>query len=104
MLIVKLKLIFLQTTVISESNFMIQLYQLLQITSLILSLRKKEKLKVRQPLAKVLVPSMGKSFDEAILAIKTLVLNEVNVKVILKGISNSCKGVSRVCERSSTTY
>ena len=51
-----------------------------QITSLILSLRKKEKLKVRQPLAKVLVPSMGKSFDEAILAIKTLVLNEVNVK------------------------
>ncbi|MDG2343210.1 MAG: isoleucine--tRNA ligase [Flavobacteriales bacterium] len=51
-----------------------------QITSLVLSLRKKEKLKVRQPLSKVLVPSNGKDFDNAIADVSSLVLSEVNVK------------------------
>ena len=51
-----------------------------QITSLVLSLRKKEKLKVRQPLSRVLVPSNGKGFETAIADVSSLILSEVNVK------------------------
>ncbi len=64
-----------------------------EITSLVLSLRKKEKLKVRQPLSKVLIPSKGENFDLAISAISGLVLNEVNVKAleIIKADNNMLK-------------
>ncbi|MBM78017.1 MAG: isoleucine--tRNA ligase [Crocinitomicaceae bacterium] len=64
-----------------------------EITSLILSLRKKEKLKVRQPLSKVLIPSLGEEFDVDVSAIKALVLNEVNVKdlAILEANNNLLK-------------
>ncbi len=64
-----------------------------EITSLVLSLRKKEKLKVRQPLSKVLIPSKGEDFDVAVASIKKLVLNEVNVKEleVLKADNNMLK-------------
>ena len=51
-----------------------------QISSLILSIRKKEKIKVRQPLSRVLIPSEEKEFEEAINQVKQLILSEVNVK------------------------
>ena len=50
------------------------------ITSMVLSLRKKEKLRVRQPLQKVLIPASGEKMKIQIKAIKDLVLSEVNVK------------------------
>jgi isoleucyl-tRNA synthetase len=50
------------------------------ITSMILSLRKKEKLRVRQPLQKVMIPAAGEKMKAQINAIKDLVLSEVNVK------------------------
>lgn len=55
--------------------------QLAQRTSsMILSLRKKEQIKVRQPLEKVLVPVTNKAFQQRMEAVKPLVLSEVNVK------------------------
>ena len=51
-----------------------------RLSSLILSIRKKEKIKVRQPLNRVLIPSEGADFEKAINEIKSLVLTEVNVK------------------------
>ena len=50
------------------------------ITSMVLSLRKKEKLRVRQPLQKVMIPASGEKMKAQINAIKDLVLSEVNVK------------------------
>jgi isoleucyl-tRNA synthetase len=49
-------------------------------TSLILSIRKKEKHRVRQPLAKVMVPILDKKFERQLRAVEGLILSEVNVK------------------------
>ncbi len=49
-------------------------------SSLILALRKKEKIRVRQPLQKIMVPALNKTFAENILHVKDLILSEVNVK------------------------
>ncbi|HPE75820.1 MAG TPA: DUF5915 domain-containing protein, partial [Draconibacterium sp.] len=51
-------------------------------SSMILALRRKEKLKVRQPLAKIIVPVLNKRFHEQFEAIKNIVLTEVNVKEV----------------------
>jgi len=50
------------------------------ITSMVLSLRKKEKLRVRQPLQKIMIPASDAKMKAQITAIKDLVLSEVNVK------------------------
>lgn len=50
------------------------------VSSLVLSLRKKEKLKVRQPLQKIMVPITNAVFQRQVEEIKELVLSEVNVK------------------------
>ena len=50
------------------------------ITSMVLSLRKKEKLRVRQPLQKIMIPASDVKMKAQINAIKDLVLSEVNVK------------------------
>ncbi len=50
------------------------------ITSLILSLRRKVNIKVRQPLSKVLIPSISPEFVEKVLSVKDIILTEVNVK------------------------
>ncbi len=51
-----------------------------QITSMVFSLRKKENIKVRQPLQKVMIPVLDKKTEAQILAIADLVKQEVNVK------------------------
>ncbi len=52
------------------------------ISSLVLSLRAKEKIKVRQPLQKIMIPVDNKAQKEEILAVADLIKHEVNVKEI----------------------
>jgi isoleucyl-tRNA synthetase len=53
-----------------------------RISSLVLSLRKKERLRVRQPLQKILLPVLNDTFQEQVEAVKNLILAEVNIKEI----------------------
>ena len=53
-----------------------------KISSLVLSLRKKQKLRVRQPLQKILLPVLNESFIDQVEKVKDLILHEVNVKEI----------------------
>ena len=50
------------------------------ITSLVLSLRRRANIKVRQPLLRIMVPAVDEHQREAIAAIRDLITNEVNVK------------------------
>ena len=50
------------------------------LTSMVFSLRKKENLRVRQPLQKMMVPVLNDKVKSQIEAVKELVLSEVNVK------------------------
>ncbi|MBK7147373.1 MAG: class I tRNA ligase family protein [Bacteroidetes bacterium] len=50
--------------------------------SLILSLRKKEKIKVRQPLSKVLIPVLNEKMKTQFSKVESYILSEVNVKAI----------------------
>ncbi|WP_166960471.1 isoleucine--tRNA ligase [Yeosuana marina] len=52
------------------------------ISSLVLSLRAKEKIKVRQPLQKIMIPVTSKQQKEEILAVSDLIKHEVNIKEI----------------------
>jgi len=49
-------------------------------SSLVLGLRKKESIRVRQPLQKIMVPALDKAFAQNIMHVKDLILSEVNVK------------------------
>ena len=51
-----------------------------QITSMVFSLRKKENIKVRQPLQKVMIPVLDEKTKSQILAVSDLIKQEVNVK------------------------
>jgi len=51
-------------------------------TSLILSIRKKERARVRQPLAKVMIPVLNEKFERQLRAVENLIVSEVNVKQI----------------------
>ncbi len=51
-----------------------------RISSLILSLRKRERLRVRQPLSRVMLPILDENFITQVEAVKTLILAETNVK------------------------
>jgi isoleucyl-tRNA synthetase len=51
-----------------------------RLSSLVLSVRKKEKIRVRQPIARVLVPVLNDSQREDVQAVEALVLAEVNAK------------------------
>lgn len=51
-----------------------------KLTSMVLSLRKKEKVKVRQPLQAILVPVLDEKFKRQLENVKDLILSEVNVK------------------------
>ncbi|HVN58494.1 MAG TPA: isoleucine--tRNA ligase [Bacteroidales bacterium] len=53
-----------------------------KISSMILGLRRKVNIKVRQPLAKILVPVTEESFRQRFEAVKNLILAEVNVKEV----------------------
>jgi isoleucyl-tRNA synthetase len=52
------------------------------VSSLVLSLRKKEMIKVRQPLQKIMIPVLDKVFKAEIEAVADLIMAEVNVKEI----------------------
>ncbi len=53
-----------------------------KLSSMILGLRRKVNIKVRQPLNKMMLPVLDPALREQVEAVKTLVLNEVNVKDI----------------------
>ena len=50
--------------------------------SLVLSLRKKEKIKVRQPLQKIMIPVLNDHMKEQLQKVESYILSEVNVKAI----------------------
>ncbi len=52
------------------------------ISSMVLSLRKKMSINVRQPLAKVLIPILDDNFKNKIELVKDLILSETNIKEI----------------------
>jgi len=53
-----------------------------KISSMVLGLRRKVNIKVRQPLGKIMVPILNSEFKEKLDAVRKLILTEVNVKKI----------------------
>ena len=53
-----------------------------KVSSMVLSLRAKKKIRVRQPLQKIMVPVLNETFKRQIGAVKDLILSEVNIKEI----------------------
>ena len=53
-----------------------------KICSMVLSLRKRNNLKVRQPLQKIMIPALNEEFISQIEKVKELILSEVNIKEI----------------------
>lgn len=53
-----------------------------EISSMTLALRKKVNIKVRQPLASIMIPVLDSSLQKNVEAVKDLIMNEVNVKAI----------------------
>ncbi|MDP4183981.1 MAG: isoleucine--tRNA ligase [Bacteroidota bacterium] len=51
-----------------------------RISSMVLGLRRKVKLKVRQPLARIMVPVLDSEFQNQLEAVKDIILSEINVK------------------------
>ena len=76
----------------NESNINPRLQQKIRkaqtICSLALSLRKKEKIKVRQPLSKIMIPYLNDLEKKEIVEISDLIKSEVNIKEV-ELISNS---------------
>ncbi len=59
-----------------------KMQQAQKISSMVLSLRKKEMIKVRQPLQRIMIPILDEKDKEEILAVADLIKSEVNVKEI----------------------
>ncbi len=92
------------------------------ISSLVLSLRAKEKIKVRQPLQKIMIPVDNNQQKEEILAVADLIKHEVNIKevqiledasdILIKQIKPNFKALGPKfgkdmrfdCSRSSEVY
>jgi isoleucyl-tRNA synthetase len=53
-----------------------------KISSMVLSLRKKENIRVRQPLSRIMVPVLDKKFRMQLQAVSELILSETNTKKI----------------------
>jgi len=53
-----------------------------KVSSMVLGLRRKVGIKVRQPLMKIMIPVTGREFRERLEAVKDLILSEVNVKEV----------------------
>jgi isoleucyl-tRNA synthetase len=53
-----------------------------QISSMTLSLRKRNNIRVRQPLTKIMIPLLSEEMKKQIEAVKHLILSEVNIKEI----------------------
>ncbi|QZE13995.1 isoleucine--tRNA ligase [Halosquirtibacter laminarini] len=60
-----------------------------KVCSMVLSLRRKEKLKVRQPLQKIMVPVLNRDFESQFEAVKDIILTEVNIKEVEYIAANS---------------
>ena len=67
-----------EAAVDSELEYRMKLAQ--QISSMVLALRKKEAIIVRQPLQKIAIPAADEVMKSRIEAVKQLILSEVNVK------------------------
>lgn len=77
-----------------------------QISSMVLSLRKRTNLRVRQPLSKIMIPATSEHFRTQIEKVKELILSEVNVKdieyitdsnVLVKSIKADFKKLGAKC-------
>lgn len=70
--------------VVNESQIDKKLEERMQlaqkISSMVLSLRKKSAIRVRQPLSKIMIPILSQDYKEQIQRIESLILSEVNVK------------------------
>jgi isoleucyl-tRNA synthetase len=53
-----------------------------KFSSMVLSLRKKSNIRVRQPLNRIMIPVFDKKFEKQLRAVEDLVLSEVNVKEV----------------------
>jgi isoleucyl-tRNA synthetase len=53
------------------------------ISSMVLALRKKENIRVRQPLAKIMIPVLNDNFKRQVSDVHELICNEVNIKEIV---------------------
>jgi len=69
-----------QSLIDTELNERMHLAQ--DISSMVLSLRKKTSINVRQPLAKILIPVLDNKFAERVELVKELILSETNIKDI----------------------
>ena len=69
-----------ETLIDTELEDMMQLAQ--RTSSMVLALRRKVNIKVRQPLQKIIIPVLDKAMAEHIEAVKQLIMGEVNVKDI----------------------
>ncbi len=73
------------------------------VSSMVLGLRKKQNIRVRQPLQKIMVPILDQTFKHRLEHVKTLILSEVNVKeleyldadnaILVKGIKPNFKAL-----------
>ena len=73
-----------------NKNLEIKMKYAQNISSLVHSIRKKEKIKVRQPLGKLLIPIKSNSDKKNIISVSSIILNEVNIKK-LEFIDDSSK-------------
>ena len=60
-----------------------------KISSLVHSIRKKEKIKVRQPLSAILIPVNSKEVEKDLRSVEKIILSEVNVKQVKYVYDNS---------------
>ncbi len=67
-----------ESLIVKEQEARMQLAQ--KVTSMVLALRRKANLKVRQPLQTIMIPATDQQQRERIEAVASLILNEVNVK------------------------
>ena len=65
-----------------DKNLEVKMQKAQIISSLVLSIRQKEKIKVRQPLQKIMIPVLDDKDREEIEAVSELIKSEVNVKEI----------------------
>jgi isoleucyl-tRNA synthetase len=77
-----------------ELEYRMQLAQ--KICSLTLSLRKKNNIRVRQPLEKIMIPVADTHHQQQIKAVESLILNEVNIKGIEYLTESSNKLVKKI--------
>ena len=73
------------------------------VSSMVLGLRKKQNIRVRQPLQKIMVPAMDAAFKQRMEHVKDLILSEVNIKeieyleadnaILVKGIKPNFKAL-----------